>query len=94
MFLFITFLYIRTYYYSFWNNIRNKHMYSLLWFSCITDHGFIQTPIVTVLVTLISGSLSFMYIFPFAYLYMYMLSYIVTTHKMIIHIMNINSEIF
>jgi hypothetical protein len=91
---FVTFCYMKTYYNAFWKHIRNRRLYTMLWFSCITDHGILQTPFMTIFIAVGSGVLSLMYIIPFGYLYIYMLSYFAKIHMTIIRKINISAEIF
>lgn len=90
----VTMWYLISYYKSFWKYIKNRRLYTMLWLSCITDHGIFQTPFMTIFLTLGSGVLASLYIIPFGYLYIYMLAYISRIHLTIIRKINTNAEIF
>jgi hypothetical protein len=90
----VTLWYMKTYYYAFWKHIRNRRMYAMLWISCITDHGLLQTPFMTLFLTLGSAFLAALYMIPFGYLYVFMLSYISTVHMTIVRRINANAELF
>lgn len=90
----ITCLYFVTYYKSFWKYIKNKKLYTYLWFGCVTDKGIFQTPLMTHFMILASGLFSFAFISPFAFLYIYMLSSIYNVHLTIVRRINDNAELF
>jgi hypothetical protein len=90
----VTFIYIKTYYYSFWKYIHNKRIYLSFWLSFVTDDGLFETPLMTVFMFILSAVLATHFIIPFAFFYIYMLSSIYYIHLTIIRHMNTDAEIF
>lgn len=91
---FVTGVYIKTYYSSFWKFIRNKRLYASFWLSCVTDRGIFQTPLMTLFMFILSAVLATQFMIPFAFFYVYMLASIFDIHMTIIRHMNADAEIF
>lgn len=90
----VTCMYIYVYKKAIFDNVQNKRLYALLWFSCITEEGIFQTPIMTQFALFITAAFSIAFILPFSFFYIYTLSSIYTIHISIIRQINARAEIF